>query len=369
MKVHIRGRRQKALHLAFWVLLEAALLGWLLAFFVPSSALWISGGLVVLLAPAVYTNAFVLIPRFFNRHGAAWYIVLVIGTFATIPALWYSLSEWGLVSLHSKIQIYFVEDGVVRAVRSPARSRIGISVVVMVLGLFISTVYGLALRLRERERREAALERERLAQELKFLRTQINPHFLFNALNNLYATVQLQPQQTGEFILKLADMLRYVIYECRKDQVLLHQEVAYLRDYIFFEQQKNPLQHKLTVDLPAVSEDVTIEPMLLLPFVENSFKHSYWHDLEDSWIDIRGRLQGNHLHFEVRNSVPPSEKHTTEAPDRRGVGIKNVMRRLDLSYPNRHQLAIHQTETTFHVSLELPVHATANGNHTVSHRR
>lgn len=219
---------------------------------------------------------------------------------------------------------------------------------------FISSLYGLGLEFSKRNQIDAALKATNLKNELKLLRRQINPHFLFNALNNLYALIQLQPQKAGEFVLKLSDMMRYVTYDCQQEKVSIQKEVNYIENYIYLQQWKDTRLEQLEVNIDPNLPDLEIEPMLLLPFVENAFKHSYNAKApENRWIRLELYYHNNILVFIAENSLSP-ESTQEEAPDEyMGIGIENVQKRLELLYSNRHQLQIEEHPEHFRLELTL----------------
>lgn len=219
---------------------------------------------------------------------------------------------------------------------------------------FISSLYGLGLEFSKRNQVDAALKATNLKNELKLLRRQINPHFLFNALNNLYALIQLQPQKAGEFVLKLSDMMRYVTYDCQQERVSIQKEVNYIENYIYLQQWKDTRLEQLEVNIDPNLPDLEIEPMLLLPFVENAFKHSYnAKNPQNRWIRLELYYHNNILVFVAENSLSP-EITQEEVPDEyMGIGIENVQKRLELLYNNRHQLQIEEHPEHFRLELTL----------------
>jgi uncharacterized membrane protein HdeD (DUF308 family) len=189
---------------------------------------------------------------------------------------------------------------------------------------------------------------------LDFLRSQINPHFLFNALNTIYGTaLQEKALRTSEGIEKLGDMMRFMLEENMKEKIPLSKELQYLHNYI--ELQKLRIGSNPAVRIEAsIDEDAasfTIAPMLLIPFVENAFKHGISFR-QSSFIKIDLSLKGHSLLFEVSNSRPMQKGHDPEK-DKSGIGLTNTRQRLLLLYPKRHQLTIQEKENEFRVQLML----------------
>ncbi|MDF7820571.1 histidine kinase [Runella sp. MFBS21] len=188
--------------------------------------------------------------------------------------------------------------------------------------------------------------------ELSALRAQINPHFLFNAMNTLYATaIEEKAEKTSLGIQQLADMMRFMMHENNQDQIDIRQEVQYLRNYIDLQRLRISESDKfeLKIDLDDSLCLKSVAPMMMIPFVENAFKHGI--SLRNqSWIFIKLNCDNESLHFKVHNSLHPRhdqdpEKHSS------GIGLVNVKKRLELLYPHTHQLLIHQTEKEFSVHL------------------
>src|SRR5690606_1074147 len=184
--------------------------------------------------------------------------------------------------------------------------------------------------------------------DLSFLRSQINPHFLFNILNTLYGTaLQEDAERTAAGIQKLGDMMRFMLHENNQDRILLAREVEYLRNYIDLQLLRTATSPDVTVDCDIRDslENMYVAPMLLIPFVENAFKHGISLK-KKSWIKISLYAAGNKLFFDVHNSIhqkPESdpEKHHS------GIGLDNVRQRLAMVYPNRHELVIRETKQEF----------------------
>ncbi|UOQ98369.1 histidine kinase [Hymenobacter sp. 5317J-9] len=214
---------------------------------------------------------------------------------------------------------------------------------------------------RRRARGQEAIEglKQELGQSeatLELLRSQINPHFLFNALNTLYGTaLQENGERTAQGIQMLGDMMRFMLHENHQPRILLARELEYLRNYVELQSLRIATSPGISIDtaLDEVPLGSSIAPMLLIPFVENAFKHgiSLQHK---SWIKVSLHVTDNRLYFDVYNSIHP--KSDQSLPDETsGLGLANVRQRLALLYPGRHELAIRQTlgEYFVHLTLEL----------------
>ena len=217
---------------------------------------------------------------------------------------------------------------------------------------FLSTAFKTSAIALKREKEASELKSENLNSELKFLRSQINPHFLFNALNNIYSMSVMKSEKTPDNILKLSDMLRYIIYDCNADQVPLEKEINYINNYIDLQKLKDDQITNIEVDFNRADPRSMISPMIFIPFIENSFKHSRIEDLNQGWIKIKIENTNNHLLFTISNSMP-RESYTKDKVG--GVGLENVKRRLELLYPDSHRLQIDSSDEEFQVELEVPV--------------
>lgn len=195
-------------------------------------------------------------------------------------------------------------------------------------------------------------EREKVAAQLQLLRAQLHPHFLFNTLNNIYSfALDLSPK-TPQMILKLSSLLSYMLYECRTDEVLLEKEVEIMKNYIDLEKERYGDKIDISVNIEGDIQDKYITPLLMLPFIENAFKHGTSEQLERPWMSVDIAVKGNVLHSKVvnsKNEVVPFGEH--------GVGIANVKKRLQLLYPGKHELKLAEEGDFFVVMLMLQLPA------------
>lgn len=190
---------------------------------------------------------------------------------------------------------------------------------------------------------------EALKSELAFLRSQINPHFIFNILNNIVALSRLKSKELEPTIMKLSSLMQYMLYESNESQVLLSHEANYLTSYIDLQKQRFGKRLKINFDVDIEDDRHTIEPMLLIPFVENAFKHGMGL-VPDPEIDISLKVAGNKLLFEVKNKYIEDD----DAKDKlSGIGLSNVKRRLELLYGPNQELKINKQQDWFTVSLRL----------------
>jgi two-component system, LytTR family, sensor kinase len=186
-------------------------------------------------------------------------------------------------------------------------------------------------------------------EELKFLKMQIHPHFLFNTLNTLYGFALKKADETPEMILKLSNLLDYILYQINKPFVSLSDEIGHIEDYIALEKMRFHDSLKIEIDSQNVNGNLQIAPMLLLPFVENSFKHGAIIDkLLEIYITIKTHESG--IEFIISNT------HNSEKQTVKGIGLENIKKRLEMSYPNRYTLVINNSVNYFKVVLKLQTH-------------
>jgi sensor histidine kinase YesM len=201
------------------------------------------------------------------------------------------------------------------------------------------------------ERKNLQLQKEKAEAQLQLLKAQVHPHFLFNTLNNIYAYTQNTSVVASTLVMGLSDMLRYMLYECSVPLVGLDKELKMLRDYSLLEQIRYGNRLELHMDLPGHVQDLYIAPLLLLPFVENCFKHGTSNILEQPWISLHISIEGNTLKMNLVNGKPPSQGKPLY--EKAGIGIVNVRKRLSLLYPDVHTLHITEEEEVFIVNLTL----------------
>ncbi len=215
-----------------------------------------------------------------------------------------------------------------------------------IVGLVVAIKqYRISQRAKEKEK---GLVKEKLEAELKFLRTQTNPHFLFNTLNNIYALARKKSDETADVVMKLSKLLRFMLYESKKDSISIADELKVLNDYIELERIR--YNERLAIRFTKSIDDETqpIAPLILLPFVENAFKHGASETRFNSFITIDVKLQQGLLIFTIENS---KDEDTTDDYTE-NIGLSNVRRQLELMYPD-HQLTIEMGTTVFKVNLSI----------------
>jgi two-component system LytT family sensor kinase len=193
-------------------------------------------------------------------------------------------------------------------------------------------------------------ENENLKTELSLLRSQVSPHFMFNVLNNMVALARKQSDLLEPSLIKLSSLMRYMLYETDEEKVSLEKETEYLHSYIDLQQQRFSKKVIINVMMHPADKLYDIEPMLLIPFVENAFKHGTGM-IEDAQIDIELKAADNIVYFKVSNKYNPDSVEIKDKAS--GIGLVNVQRRLNLLYPHHHSLLITKNAGVFAVSLQI----------------
>ena len=202
------------------------------------------------------------------------------------------------------------------------------------------------------EERAKEIENEQLRTELSFLHAQINPHFLFNSLNTIYSLSLKKSDAAPNAIIKLSQLLRYVVDEASRESVPLSQEINYLNNYLELQKLRSAGNVIVRFTTTGTVETASIAPLLLLPFVENAFKYGISAS-QDSIVEISLGVEAGIIHFNIKNLKFTSEDFETEKYST-GIGIPNVRRRLDLLYPGQYTLKIDDTNNFYQVQLTIP---------------
>lgn len=294
---------------------------------------------IVLTALYYYLNYLIFIPRILFRKKLALYILtlfMVLGLMMVITHFYRELlHDLGIYKHHEA----GFDWKVVFIPLYPCILAFGISTFVRLTGQWMSS-----------ERHKQDLENEKLMSELGFLKSQINPHFLFNTLNNICSLARKKSDETENALIKLSEIMRYMIDESKEDKVLLSKEIEYLNNYI--ELQRLRLSGKVKIVFTIIGDPTAkmIDPLLLIPFVENAFKHGISYR-EEPLISISLKIRDDTLNFQIENTVFRSNGESL--PDEPGIGLRNVRRRLDLLYPEKHELRITEEGEKFRVDLTI----------------
>ncbi|MCX2452848.1 sensor histidine kinase [Pedobacter sp. PLR] len=196
------------------------------------------------------------------------------------------------------------------------------------------------------------LEKEKALMEINFLKSQLNPHFLFNTLNSLYILNMKKDKAASDLILELSETLRYTLYESNTEQVSLDRELDFLENYVKLESVRYPAHTRIEFDCDRSAAGVlNISPLLTFPFIENAFKHGLGTSLKDAWIEITARVVGHTFHFNIRNSKNDENNGTQLKEYVGGIGVSNTKKRLALLYPGKHILEIVNTSDEYSIEL------------------
>jgi len=306
---------------------------------------------VIFQALAVYFNLYFLIPRYLEKSRFAAYIALLTITINITAVLivtgYYAsslLSGQTMEQLYDLKKNYFSYFFLVNSLPSTVAST--------TLAMSIK----LAKNWLQTQRRQQLLEKEKLETELKFLKNQFNPHYLFNTINSIFFLIHKNPDRASASLAKFSELLRYQLYECNDLQISLNKETGYLENFIELEKLRQNNNMEISVNLNHTGDnDAVIAPFILMTFVENAFKHVSKHTDKPNWIKIELFLRQQQLQLIVSNSAAPGER--TAMPYYGGIGLENVQRRLDLIYPGKYQLDIENSGETFEARLVLQLTA------------
>jgi sensor histidine kinase YesM len=279
-----------------------------------------------------YVNGSILIRRFLYTRRYLWYFVVVVGIFCAKVLVFYPLTK----AAHDPYKPGFV-------------TYLTANFLILLFFLALSTAYQVIVDKVRTDKLSQDRQEEHLKTELSFLRSQISPHFMFNVLNNIVALVRMKSDKLEPTIFKLSSLMRYMLYQADDQKISLQKEADYLQSYIDLQQMRVGEKVRLHVSIKPGTDPFTIEPMLLIPFIENAFKHGTGY-MEYPQIDIHLSVTDGLLYFTVRNRFNPQQE-TKDATS--GIGLANVKRRLNLLYGNEYDLWITTKNDWFLVSLQL----------------
>ncbi|MGL5890517.1 MAG: sensor histidine kinase [Bacteroidia bacterium] len=286
----------------------------------------------IILICIFYFNYYFLIPRLLFNGRRLTYVLSCVGVLVFVFSVPFIISN-----------VFHFEPEFENPQMKTARPFAFTNLLLLFLMAFISSI-GLATNNRLKQ-----AEKEKLTAQLAYLQAQINPHFLFNTLNGIYAVSIATSPRAAEMVEKLSGMMRYSLNHTPQEMVDLNQEAEYIENYIELQKIRFGESVKLISDIETRGKHYQIAPMLLIPFVENAFKHGVNAE-EDSYINIRLAVIDNVLQLDVFNNKVKLDLSTHEES---GLGINNTKNRLQLIYPKKHSLMIKDTETEFAVTLQI----------------
>ncbi len=291
-------------------------------------------------------------------------LLFLLVNFVLIPKLFYTKKYllFFLALIGCIILFGIIEEGVIEKLLSPnSRGRNAVTwqsiywfAGEILVPLLAFTSVKLVFDNFAQQQKLQQIKQDNLKNELQLLKSQIQPHILFNSLNNLYHFALEKSDSTPELILKLSNVLRYILYETSDEKVSLAKELSFLKDYIDLQIIQYKGRGTIDYTIEAVLEDTSLKiaPFLLIPFIENSFKHSFGTKVKDVSIAIKIYLQEQDIHLEVVNNFE-ANGNPRESLTHGGIGLVNVKKRLDLLYPDAHHLHIEQNKEQYHVKLNV----------------
>ena len=303
-------------------------------------------GYIIFQAAGAYFNLYVLIPRLLQKGHYGLYSGAVLLTILVCS---------GLITSGYYLNAYLSERSFPELFGRPPSDFFYIFSRMALPSTAASMTLAMSLKLAKNwlqtEREKLNLQKENLETELKYLKSQINPHFLFNTINSIYVLIHKNPDLATESLASFSDMLRYQLYECNDPFIPLRKELDFIEDFIKLESLRlYEDQTELSFDLPPQPEQhLQIAPFILLPFVENAFKHVSKGKMQENFIRMKLAVCEQHqVHLEMKNT-----KGKGRLSGERGIGLSNIKRRLELLYPGRHELLIVEEEAIFKVKLKL----------------
>lgn len=288
-------------------------------------------------AAIVYINLLYLFPTYLKRRRLAVHLIWLLFTAVIITPIKCLIMY--LTTSNPNLQELFVSN------------QLFIFLSTFFVG-FSSSIYFIMTDWLKNQREKQELAKETLQSELKFLKSQINPHFLFNTLNSLYALTLKKSDQAPEIVLKLSEMMRYMLYDCNEKKVALQKEVAYITNYLELEKLRHGKKMNIHLEINGEVNDQEIAPLLFIPFIENCFKHGISNRIEEGFVKIKLDIRQDDLVIMVENSKSPTMPSTLGKRSG-GIGLINVKRRLELLYSNAYTLDIESSPTTYSVHLTL----------------
>lgn len=296
-----------------------------------------------------YSMMYIVIPRFLLRHRYLLTITIIALLFAATAGISVLLSIYILDPIRKVIF-----DGIFADRFRDTAASINLSLLAGLRGGITIGGIAAAIKLMKywylKEQRNIQLQKENMTSQLQLLKAQVHPHFLFNTLNNIYSYTQSNSAKAAQMVAGLSDLLRYMLYECNQPLAPLSKELQMVKDYISLEQIRYGNKLELHLEIPDNTKGLYIAPLLLLPLIENCFKHGTSHILEQPWLHLQISIHEQQLTMKLINgkvNITPEDKNHS------GIGIQNVQKRLSLLYPDKHELTITNEEEVFIVNLKV----------------
>jgi len=294
--------------------------------------------LTVFFAAIAYTNILYLIPHYLFTRKTFLYVVFLLTGIVLITPVYISL----------QLLIYSNYPDIANLYYTNISSIILLEIFVAILSL----LYAIIVDWMKKRSEVLELYTTNIETELNFLKTQVNPHFLFNTLNSIYALALKKSDEAPDLILKLSEIMQYMLYDCNEDSVPLDQELSYLKNYLDLEKFRKGTNNEITFTVEGDPEGKSVAPLLFITFVENAFKHGV-NNVDKGYVRIHFRILEDQLHFEIENSVSPQIHLYKLHSGQGGIGLENVRRRLKLLHPGQHHLEITKNIDRFRVELTI----------------
>lgn len=293
---------------------------------------------------AAYMNYFIFLPRFLERRNIGRYLLEYAIPFIILCTIRVHLQRF-MVDGYTHQEHYFYSSMYISQM--------------VATSLFVVVFVGMLRFAKdwfELEAKKKELENEKLTAELSFLKEQINPHFLFNTLNNLYYLAYTKSDNTTEVIAKLSQMMRYMIYESNYQLVELSKEIEYMQSYVSLERLR--LNNQIPIDFKVDGNPggIKIAPLILITFLENAFKHGANSTNKNAWVNLSIKVDGKNCVYTVENSKAGTIKINgvhSDMATKSGIGLQNVKRRLELTYPGKYNLEVKDLSDRYYVQLKL----------------
>lgn len=343
MQPLIHRNRVVLLHLSFWCVYVSFFTYQILSHQRSADIDWLTVITVVMVQLSFalligYVNYFLLLPAFLKNRKLGRYLLQFIILFSIIMAVRLALGRYLFEGFTGRTGYFYTTRYAIQVVTTNLFIVIFLAMIRFAVDWF------------EFEARQKTVENQRLMAELNFLKAQINPHFLFNTLNNLYYLAYTKSPNTTEIIAKLSQMMRYMIYDSNHELVPLSKEIEYMENYISLERLRLNDQIPITFSVEGGNpQDFLIAPLIFITFLENAFKHGVSNNHPGSWVKANIAIRGKECVYQVENSKIPTPK--PEAEQKSGIGIQNVRRRLELSYPGKHKLTVEDMKDRYSVQL------------------
>lgn len=287
---------------------------------------------------AVYYNVYRLIPKYLADKRFLKYVGLLLLTVFVVTPL--------------EVFVIYIKSGNYPEIQVQVLENLNFQFIPNIFVLSTSTVVKITIDWYTNIREKQELVTETMQSELRFLKSQINPHFLFNTLNSLYALTLKKSDLAPDIVLKLSEMMRYMLYECNEKWVPLSKEVNYIANYLELERIRQGNRVDIKYEVKGLLGNQKIAPLMFIPFIENCFKHGLGSQISKGFVNIYLDVQGNEIDLQIENSKTealPKQLH----PRSGGIGLVNVRRRLELLYPNRYKLQVDDSPTTYTVKLKM----------------